>query len=401
MRAREPVDKLTFRGENAHAVMIPLLAFATLGLLGHGRLYAYGDGTPDRPHDLVRACLKSQAVVELVSMRVETNELIDRLARPANGLPCRQKAELWIRRDGDRIDISGSHIFLELLPDLSWTGRSVVNSKEWITASRKVEQKAYKGGVYSANLKEGLRQALCALEHGGFLDGYFELFPQRRLMEFLQEAHDLHASREETVDGTPCKVVEGTTPYGVITAWLAPSKGHLPLKLLYKKGPNDLLGPGTPVTAGSINRPGEVIQTQGVTGLLDGVEVKPLNGAYVCVAGRFVQTQRLTRGPDCVSEYATRRKDIDLHPNFEGTDAFESPLAPGAVMTNNEDPNSGIIYRWTGKRLAPEYDDFSGTAQGSWRSRQRFIVVLWGLGGMLLLGLAAWFWRKRKYAKET
>jgi len=72
----------------------------------------------------------------------------------------------------------------------------------------------------------------------------------KNIADLLGESDDLHLRQgQEVVNGISCYVLEGTTKYGKVKAWVAPDKGYAALKWTVKKTGDDLVN-DTPISEG-------------------------------------------------------------------------------------------------------------------------------------------------------
>jgi hypothetical protein len=324
-----------------------------------------------------------------VSMRVATARDIQ---DSFGGWPRDQRAETFIRRDGDRLDVSLRYLFPEKSEFKNRSQRSrMVIWKEisvWYFCPLARVQPP-RAGIVKYDWADCFTALGLNEVTGGPLDGYFPPLGTHRVAEIMAEAASLRLRRKEAVGGTPCKVVEARTRHGTYAMWIAESKGFLPLKASYEIGPDDLhdFTDDRPFSEVAIPTPdGQNHAGSRASGILDEVTVTRIGDAFVPVAGKFTRTDwysdvRLF----VVNSY--KRTEIDINPHFEGTDAFVTDLPEGARLTNLADQTSGVRYEWRGGKAVPAGTEFRGNPPvGSWEDCSPVSQYLWATLGFVLFG---------------
>ena len=244
-------------------------------------------------------------------------------------------------------------------------------------------------------------------------------------------------STPETIDGSPCQVVEGHSAAGYYKIWIDPGNGYLLRKAIVRKQGGDLFY-GMPLSQAlrydkSPNGAGQarVSSSQGVQSgdiiacteletVLSGVVVQSIGGCFFITQAEIAQTQRYTGGEEIVVSYKTTATDIKTNPDFETAGAFRLGDVPDGTAVEDFEL-SDLLLEWRSGAIVPkisqkELDQISDAAdqavslvrpgapadehsqaripapvQTTWRDgsipSKRWILLALGilLGGMLLL----------------
>jgi hypothetical protein len=336
---------------------------------------------------LLRRCLKTESATDRISVRGVT-QFIQSRVDPAPP----QRVVFWFRRDGDLLDVSGSY---ELLSKGNQQNssyfRKVAGPDIWLEYQWWPAR--YKGpfaGIATHKLKQQRAKLLSAPHYAASLDGYLPGSGGVRVAERLLEASDLRVRGKEPVDGIPCILVEGTTPYGVFTMWLAQTKGCSPLKVACKKGRDDLIDPQTKVSQADLDP--SLLKGQppvGWSSVLDDVELLQKGDAYVAIAGRETESWRLSSGRELPYSRRYKRTEVELKPKFKGTDAFVIDLPDGAPITKLDVPKSGVLYEWRGGKVVVATPAGIAATEGFWGSRAAAArTIIASITVLALVGLA-------------
>jgi hypothetical protein len=363
------------------------------------------EGAPEEEAaTLLRHCLQAQSRMDHVSMQVVTDMNLE----PLFGRPCEQRVECLFRRDGDRLDVSGRYLFLDKQQDRSTKFRTIIGEKYYIDYDYRFGKvNGPKGGIVSEDRPAYLERFARTFCHGAALDGDLILSGRKRLAELLLDAKDRRLRGEETVGGVPCKVVEGSTPYGKIALWIARTQGFITLKVVYQKAGDDLYEDGKPISRQSpyLVAEGDERPIEGCRVVVDDVVAREVQkGVYVPVAGRLVETVSLGGGKDIVTTYRYQRSDIILSPRFEGTDAFKTDLPDNVVVTNLDDKESGVVYKWRDGRVIAAYSDFVMTGEGFKNDPRPLGYFILVNGSLLFIAVMLLYWdrwNKRRMGMES
>ncbi len=293
---------------------------------------------------LLRQCLDLQAKTDQIS----TRGVIETQSGKNNG-------EFWLRRNGKLMDISG-----RLGPPDAKSSRKirlVFNNDCEVDYSRPVKMSAaaQSGIVWHKDLDaQRIHMLASGAECGLPLDGYLHC-GGKRAVELLLEAKDLRIVADELIDGIRCSTVAGSTEYGRIALSIPRGEGSvaIPRKTTIIKEPNDLMFPGQTVShSNDLAKPGTAKKI-GYSEILDQVAVEGTAKGWVCVSGRLTRTNRFSGAADKAAVVLIKRKQTELHPAFEGTNAFMTDLRDGAHVNYMDDPKSGVQYIWHGGKVEP------------------------------------------------
>jgi len=209
-----------------------LLGAAVLWLAAGNRAWAE-DETRQESLSLLRRCLETQTLTNHVSMRIVAD-----LRNPDLHDDFRdRRGDTRLLRDGDRLDVNLQILFNPLGPgamDRSQRSRLVLTKDigvwYWCPVSKTTPPRK---GVVNHDWEDWFNRKGINELTGGPLDGYFPPTGTHRAAEIMAESDSLRIRGKETLAGTPCHVVEATTPHGSYAMWIAESKGFLPLKVTY------------------------------------------------------------------------------------------------------------------------------------------------------------------------
>ncbi len=195
---------------------------------------------------------------------------------------------------------------------------------------------------------ESLKELLENPNHGGPLFGKMYGSNYKSVADLLGEASNFHVHEtKENINGVACFILEGTSEYGKVTAWIAPENGYNAMKWVIEKGPHHLFND----TAISQKWPG--IKDWQVT-----YNVKELhkiisedNTVFTPKLSSFNFHINFRDGTNNVDHYEYKVSDIQLNPDFEALGAFKIDLPEGIRVFNKDIPN--LIFRWkNGKPVA-------------------------------------------------
>jgi hypothetical protein len=300
---------------------------------------------------LLRQCLKTQGRTDQISMHV-TAEI--RL-QSADGRAFRQRREYDFRRDGNLLDVAGTSVFLQKPNDRKFQFRTVVNpeySLNWRQSLNNGQgEKMAIGLPGPADSEEGtpplFRQYTTDEDFGLAVEGYLPQAGWRRVTEQLLESKDVRIRGEESLGGSPCKIVEGKTPYGDISLWVAPEQGHVVRKTVYTKGPDDLPRAGDRDYLGH-----EGTRREAWSFVVDGVEVEKVGDAFVPSKGHVRKTHELINQKSSSVDVELTRTKIVLGPPDRDSGLFVmTDLPEGRPISAKQRDGSTITYSWRGGKF--------------------------------------------------
>jgi hypothetical protein len=365
-------------------IRIRALGVSALTLIGAAALEgSAGDARLQEARDLLARCLQSQRLADRISMHGVTS--VEFQGVP-DDRPRRHRVEFWLRRDGQLVDLSFTWHVLGR-PEASLRARHVVDkelSRDY--SYRFSAEKRPRTGMVSKDTARHFAITMCDPMISTVLDGYTYFGGDgRRIPELMQDAVDLRVSGDAMVQGTLCKIVEGTTAYGFIRLWIAPSKGFTLHRFECTKGPND---------TGARDWMGQPVVEH--SAVLELVKVEKFGDLFFPVGGRLTVTRTPQDGLQPVDVFTYQRTKVDLHPNFKGTDAFVFDLPDGTVVTNLDDRDSGIRYHLREGKPAPMYREFTGDVKGVWPRVWKGARIVLAIASVLaFVAVACWIvWRR-------
>lgn len=168
------------------------------------------------------------------------------------------------------------------------------------------------------------------------------------IADSLGQSSDLYIyDKKENINGAACFILEGTSEYGKVTAWIAPEKGYSAMKWVIERSSHSLFDNAPLSTKWPSVESGKDIFT-----LKELHEVK-VDGKTVFVPKRahFTYITNFRDGTKNVDEYEYQTSDIQINPDFEALGAFKIDFPDGTRVFNEDKPN--LIFRWeNGKPVA-------------------------------------------------
>jgi len=190
---------------------------------------------------------------------------------------------------------------------------------------------------YTGRLKELLENP----NWGGPLFGKMYGSNYKSVADLLDESGDLHIrNKGENINGVDCFVLEGTSKYGKVTAWIAPEKGYNAMKWVIEKDPHHLFND----TAISKKWPG----IEGWQVLFNVKELNEIIGeddtVLVPKLAYFTFIINFNDGTKNIDHFEYKTSNIQLEPDFEALEAFKIDLPDGIRVFNRDFPNVKFIW---------------------------------------------------------
>ncbi|MBN2455246.1 MAG: hypothetical protein JXB29_01710 [Sedimentisphaerales bacterium] len=182
-------------------------------------------------------------------------------------------------------------------------------------------------------------------ELGGPLFGRTSGNSHKSVTDLLGESGDLHLRQgQEDVNGISCNVLEGTTKYGKVTAWVAPSKGYAALKWKIEKTGDDFIN-DTPMSKNELVLWVDQFECK---------EIQQIGQYFIPTKSTFDFANTAKDGSSVSTHCDYTVSDIQLNPDFNTIGAFKIDLPEGTRVTVPESP--GIQYIWKGGKVVPDAD---------------------------------------------
>lgn len=191
------------------------------------------------------------------------------------------------------------------------------------------------------NYKERLKQLLENTNYGGPLFGKMFGSNHKSVADLLGESSDLHIhDKNENINGVACFVLEGTSKYGKVTAWIAPEKEYSAMKWVIEKDPHHLFDDAV------ISTKWPNIEDWKIT-----FDVKELhevidedNTEFVPKLAHTNFTINFHDGTKNVDHFEWKTSDIQLKPDFEALGAFKIDFPNGIRVFIKDSPS--VRYKW-------------------------------------------------------
>lgn len=189
--------------------------------------------------------------------------------------------------------------------------------------------------------------------YGGALDGNVYGNNYKSVADLLNETQELRLKpQRERLGDEECYILEGSTRYGKVTAWISPEKGYNAIRYTINKYVGDLYD-SQPISHSPEQTPGQ--QVEDSLFQVDVSEVRQIGDAFIPVAGHFMYSIRYRDGNISEDHYDYMRTDITLKPDFAAIGAFVPSLPNGTKIHNLDFP--GVIHTWDNGTFTPRVDD--------------------------------------------
>jgi len=201
------------------------------------------------------------------------------------------------------------------------------------------------------NYTERLKALLENPNFGGPLFGKMYGSNYKSVADLLGESSDLHIhDKKENINGVACFVLEGTSKYGKVTAWIAPEKGYSAMKWVIEKDPHHLFDDAAVSKKWPSAEGGQVLFN--VTELHEIIGED--NTVFAPKLAYFTHITNFRGGTKSVDQYEYKTSDIQLNPDFEALGAFKMDVPNGTRVVVVEHP--GFRYVWENGNIVPAED---------------------------------------------
>lgn len=198
---------------------------------------------------------------------------------------------------------------------------------------------------------ERLRTLLENPNYAGPLFGRMYGSDYRSVPDLLAEAGDLQIHHEkENINGAACYVLEGTSRYGKVTAWVAPEKGYSAMKWVIEKDPWHLFDDTAISRKWADIRAWKVVFDLKELHEIEGDETK----LFVPKRAHFTHVISFRDGTKNVDHFEYETSDIQVNPDFEALGAFKIDLPEGIRVFSQEMPD--LKFRWQNGKLVAHVD---------------------------------------------
>lgn len=317
-------------------------------------LCAFGQAKDPNAAEVLLRYQRSLLWSQSVSMRIEATFDVDTNHPYKNFFS--SKVDFIFRQDHDRAEWIGQRLIFDDKGDVDklnsrvikriGTGElflDVVNTSPFAAFPR--------AAVVWRDYKEQQKGVLDSSDFGGPLFGRLHGINHKGIAGLLGESNNfrLH-DKQENLNGVSCYVLEATTEYGRVTAWIAPEKGYNALKWVLECSRDDLYD-DTPIYA-------RWPELQSATAVFDSVEMEQVNDVntvvFVPKSSRFTHTVKFTNGTKSGDQSEYTVSDIQLNPDFDALGAFKIDLPNGTRVFVEE--FQGIHYVWQNGEVVPGVD---------------------------------------------
>jgi len=261
-----------------------------------------------------------------------------------------QKIDVVFHRDrhNNRVEWLGKRLVFGLQDNIDLTSSRVVktiadgNMFVDLQSDSLLDEDNYAARIILLhNYTERQGTLLGSPNRGGPLFGNMYGNNYKSVADSLGQSSDLYIhDKKENINGVACFVLEGTSKYGKVTAWIAPEKGYNAMKWVIEKSSHALFDKTPLSTKWPSVESGKDIFT-----LKELHEVK-VDGRTVFVPKRahFTHITNFLDGTKNVDEFEYQTSDIQIKPDFEALGAFKIDFPDGIRVFNEDFPN--VSYRW-------------------------------------------------------
>lgn len=260
----------------------------------------------------------------------------------------KRKYDFEYYRDGDHAEWSGKDILLTEndTEDRSYSEENtwVANDKHVISARRFLDQKNFRGS-FGNSLRNELDAKWTSASNGCFLDGRIWLGDKGSVHIANVLAEGSRVIRNETIDGHDCEVVESSTKYGRLTAWLARDQGGNAIQYSLIRSPDNL-------TNGN-----KILREEGLkemATMISNVKFKKIDGIFVPVEGTFIHKAIFADGSVRTEQANVIRTNVSLNPDYNALNAFLPKLPDGTILRSVD--ASGILFEYVHGDIRPAVD---------------------------------------------
>jgi hypothetical protein len=326
--------------------------FSVVFIVSSG-LCAFGQGKDPNAVEILLRYKKSLLWSQSISMRIKSTFDVDANDPDKKFFP--SKGDFILRRDHDRAEWIGQLLLFDAEGNVDQLNSQVIKristGELFLDIPNTSPFAAFpRVAVVSRDYKESQKTVLDSSDFGGPIFGKLPGINHKGIAGLLGESNNLRLhDKQENLNGVPCYVLEATTKYGRVTAWIAPEKGYNALKWVFERSRDDLFD-DTPLSA-------RWPELQGGTSVFDCVEmqeVNDVNTVFVPKSSRFTHTVKFTNGTKSGDHSEYTVSDIQLNADFEVLGAFKIDLPDGTRVHVKEFP--GIRYIWRNGKIVPDVD---------------------------------------------
>jgi hypothetical protein len=169
-----------------------------------------------------------------------------------------------------------------------------------------------------------------------YIDGWFGMNDFNLLPAILRSG--TITTRTEKGPSGELLVLEGVSPWGKHTVWMDPRRGHVPVKMVQRKGPNDWHKKDQPLgNYRTREYGGTYYKDNEVTATATRIEVR--DGKHVVTGYTVIEKDEFRNGKTWVSTYTGTISDLDLSPKLTDADFSLAMRAPdGAPVYMQDEP---------------------------------------------------------------
>lgn len=324
------------------------LFIAAVFMVSNG-ISAFAQDNEPNAAEVLRHYKESLSYLQSVSMKVDIKTSQEEITGADVKSRTLREFHFVHRRDGKRYEWIGESVVVDNNGVVNRAGSHIIKSiftgEEYINVIGPVDAAPWAASIQKDSYDNELKDLYEAPILGGPLNGNIFGNNHKSVAELLSDGNDLRLrGRQENINGIPCYVLEATTKYGKVTAWIAPEKGYNALKWVIEKSPKDFFDETLISSSG--------FETESWIATLDSVDVQKIDDTFVPVTGYFTHKIRKSDGRVITFHFKYERSEIKLHPDFEAIGAFVPDIPDGTRVDVKEAP--GIRYVWQNGKIVPD-----------------------------------------------
>lgn len=306
-----------------------------------GGACVFGQGKDPNAPEVLRYYKESLSWLQSVSMKVD----VENQGIEAGVVLPRVESHFIHRRDGKRCEWIGKSVVFDRQGNIDLEGsiaiKSIFTDKQYVDVLGPMDGPPF-GASIRRNFEDEQKLLYDSPRLGGALNGNIFGNNHKNVAKLLSDANDFHVhDAREDINGVPCYVLEATTEYGKVTAWIAPEKGYSALKWSIHKTSGDLFNE-------------DHLQSDSWLAVFDGVGLQKVGGVFVTKCGVFTLTTENSNGRKVVDRYEYKVSNVHLNPDFEAIGAFVPDIPDGTRVYVEEAP--GVRYLWQDGKIVPADD---------------------------------------------
>lgn len=207
------------------------------------------------------------------------------------------------------------------------------------------ERNFYHATMYTSGFDEEKEIRLEHPNYAGPMNGRMYGNKGKSVADLLLDSRELKVNESlESINGIDCYVIEGSSRYGKVTAWIAPSKGYNAVKWSIEKNKDkgDFFDD-------------KKLYNEKWTAIFEADSFQQIDDIFITASGELKFETISDSGQVSLSEYKYERTEVDLNPDFVALNAFQLNLPEETRVVTTDSPR--VIYIWRNDKLETYVSD--------------------------------------------